>query len=101
MPRLHLTSHLRRFFPGLGEAADGAPVVDIGSGAAPMTVADLIRELDRRHKGLAGYLIDDRGALRKHVNIFIGTARVRDRENLLDAVGADDEVFVLQALSGG
>jgi hypothetical protein len=90
MPQVKFTSHLRRYFPALGE-------VSVTAG----TVAELIAELDRLHPGLAAYLVDDRGALRQHVNVFIGDALIHDRTHLLDAVAESDHVFILQALSGG
>jgi molybdopterin synthase sulfur carrier subunit len=90
MPRLRFTPHLRRFFPGLAEC-------DLPAS----TVAETIRALDQLHPGLAGYLIDDQGSLRRHVNVFVRGELVRDRVRLTDATGPDDEVFILQALSGG
>jgi hypothetical protein len=90
MPRVSFTRHLLRFFPDLREG-------DVPGG----TVAEVVAELDRRHPGLASYLVDDRGALRKHVNIFVGEEMVRDRERLSDPLSPDAQVFVMQALSGG
>jgi len=90
MPRVKFTSHLRRFFPDLDE-------VTIEAG----TIAEVVAALDRRHPGLADYLVDEHGSLRKHVNIFIGESLVADRKGLRDPVGSGDEVYVMQALSGG
>lgn len=90
MPRVQFTRHLVRFFPRLEDGEfEGA------------TVAEVVASLDRRHPGLAGYLVDDRGRLRQHVNIFLGDERVADRERLSDAVGPGVVVSVFQALSGG
>jgi len=50
---------------------------------------------------LRGYVLDDQGALRRHVNVYIGREPVRDRSRLTDAVGPDDQIYVLQALTGG
>ena len=47
------------------------------------------------------YVLDDQGALHKHVAIFLNQQLVRDRAALSDKVGEDDEIFVMQALSGG
>jgi molybdopterin synthase sulfur carrier subunit len=90
MARVVLTPHLRRFFSRLEE-------IHIVAG----TVADLVAALDGQHPGLAAYIVDERGALRRHVNIFIGEEPVRDRERLGDPLGPDDTVYILQALSGG
>lgn len=48
-----------------------------------------------------GYVLDDRGALRKHMSVFVNGEHVRDREGLSDAVSGGAEVDVFQALSGG
>ncbi len=50
---------------------------------------------------LRGYLLDDQGALRKHVNIFVDNEAINDRTGLLDRVTETSEVFIVQALSGG
>ena len=50
---------------------------------------------------LRSYLLDDQGRLRKHVNIFVNGQAVNDRIRLSDALRQDDQVFVIQALSGG
>jgi len=50
---------------------------------------------------LRGYILDDQGALRKHLAVFVDGVRVRDREHLSDALGEVSRVYVVQALSGG
>ena len=90
MAHVTFTRHLARFFPSL--AAGEVP------GA---TVREVIDELERRHPGFASYVVDETGRLRRHVNVFVGNEPLRDRERLSDALGPDDRVFILQALSGG
>ena len=91
MAQVRFTNHLKRFFPDLknGERIDG------------QTVPEVIAGLEARHPGLASYLIDERGALRRHVNIFIGDTLVSDPERLQDPVTPDSLIFIMQALSGG
>jgi hypothetical protein len=48
-----------------------------------------------------GYVLDDQGAVRPHVAIFLNQTLIRDRVGLSDPVGEDDDIFVAQALSGG
>ena len=50
---------------------------------------------------LRSYILDDQGRLRRHVNVFVAGRMVADRRSLSDAVGPEDEIYVLQALSGG
>ena len=68
---------------------------------AAATVADALAAVFARHPPLRGYVLDDQGALRKHVAIFVDGDCVRDRQALSDAVQPESEVFVVQALSGG
>jgi sulfur-carrier protein len=46
-------------------------------------------------------MLDDQGALRRHVAIYVNGRPVSDRARLTDAVAKDDEIYVFQALSGG
>lgn len=50
---------------------------------------------------LRGYVLDDQGAVRRHVAIFVDGVPIRDRRHLSDAVATESEIFVMQALSGG
>lgn len=90
MARVRFTRHLRLHFPDLRDLEVEAS-----------TLAELVRTLDRAHPGLAGYLVDERGSLRKHVNVFVNGDLLEDRAALRDRLGPGDEVFVMQALSGG
>ena len=90
MPVVQFTRHLNLHFPDLRETRVEAA-----------TLAEVVSELDSRFPGLADYLVDERGALRKHVNLFINEQLLEDRKALSDPVTAADRVFVMQALSGG
>lgn len=61
------------------------------------TVADLLRELERTQPGLGGWILDERGLVRRHINVFVnGEYGTEDTP-----VGADDRIDVLPAISGG
>lgn len=92
MAKVEFARHLFPYFPKL----QGAEVKIEAS-----TVAELVRKLDQRFPGLAFYLADERGALRRHVNIFVEEELVRDRASLSDRLQPDSRVYVMQALSGG
>jgi sulfur-carrier protein len=51
--------------------------------------------------GVRGYLLDDGGALRAHVTVFVDGVVVTDRVHLALPLAATARVDVLQALSGG
>jgi hypothetical protein len=48
-----------------------------------------------------GYVLDDVGAVRKHVALFVDNDLITDRATLTDAVGEQSTIHVFQALSGG
>jgi molybdopterin converting factor small subunit len=88
--KVHFTPALKRFVPNL----DSIEVQ--GS-----TVADVIRNVETVYPGLTDYIIEENGALRKHVNIFINDTFIHDRKTLSDIVQDTDNVYIIQALSGG
>ena len=65
------------------------------------TVAEALRAVFDELPALRGYVLDDQGAVRTHVVIFVDGISVRDRKGLSDPLRPDSEVFVMQALSGG
>jgi sulfur-carrier protein len=61
------------------------------------SVGDLLRALEQQHPALGGWILDERGEVRRHINVFVnGELGGQDTP-----VGADDRVDVLPALSGG
>jgi molybdopterin synthase sulfur carrier subunit len=63
--------------------------------------ATVLETLFRAEPSARGYVLDEQGMLRRHMVVFVGGVQVRDRDTLSDPVGPDDEVCVMQALSGG
>ena len=62
------------------------------------SVDELLTDLDRQYKGLRFRMVDEQGALRPHVRLFVNGESVRD---LKTGLSAADEVQIVQALSGG
>lgn len=65
------------------------------------TVSAVLAAVFESNPRLRGYVLDDQGALRKHMSVFVDGAQIADREGLSDPVAATSEVYVIQALSGG
>ena len=61
-------------------------------------LAELLHDLDRRHPGMRFRIVDERGAVRPHIKIFVNRAQAA---GLDVALRASDEVLVVAALSGG
>ena len=61
------------------------------------SVGELLRELERAHPATSGWILDERGALRRHINVFVnGELGAQDTP-----VAGDDRVHVIPAISGG
>ena len=65
------------------------------------TVKEVLDSYCSRHPLVRGYVLDDQGAVRRHMAIFVDGAEIRDRVRLSDTVRAEAEIYVMQALSGG
>lgn len=89
MPRVALASFLTNVCPAAGGEFPGA------------TVREVLDQLFTASPVLRTYVVDDQGAVRKHVTIFLDSTPIQDRERLSDTVRQDSELFVMQALSGG
>ncbi len=65
------------------------------------TVRQVLERYCEANPTVRGYVLDDQGALRWHVAVFVNREPIRDRVGLSDPVADGDEIFVVQALSGG
>jgi len=92
MPTVKMTSHLYRFFPHLQDRTLTAP---------PGSVADVLHAINEQAPGFTDYVLDERGAVRRHVKLCINDTIVIDRKTLADQVEDGDTLFIFQALSGG
>ena len=77
----------------LKDMADGNGSVRVGGA----TVRDSLQELESVYPRLAGWVLDETGTVRRHVNVFVGGTRVE----LDELVEDDTEITVLHAISGG
>lgn len=62
------------------------------------TLAALLDDLDRRYPGLRFRLVDEQGKIRRHMRVFVGGVQSFD---LAQALKPQDEIAIVQALSGG
>lgn len=89
MPVVSFTPNLRRHL--------ACPEVEVPAG----TVATVLERVFEENPQLRGYILDEQGRLRQHVAVFVGGELIGDRVRLSDDVSAGQDVFVMQALSGG
>ena len=62
------------------------------------SLAALLADLDSRYPGIRFRMVDEQEEIRKHMRIFINGDPVKD---LSHRIRPDDEVCIVQALSGG
>jgi sulfur-carrier protein len=89
VPTVSFTSALLRFLPVPAAQVEG------------ITVAEALAAVFASQPALRGYVLDDQGAVRRHVAVYVNGEPVRDRVRMTDPVGMHDEIYVFQALSGG
>ncbi|MFN2484196.1 MAG: ubiquitin-like small modifier protein 1 [Candidatus Limnocylindria bacterium] len=61
------------------------------------TVTELLEELERSKPALEAWILDERGVIRRHINVFVNGEQAESDT----AVGADDKIEILPAISGG
>jgi len=93
--RMHIPAALRKW-------SGGRDVVElqVASGGL-MTAAEVIETIAREFPGLRDRVLNEHGALRRHVNIFIDGENARFLGGLTAPVSPDSEVWIHPALSGG
>lgn len=89
MVKVAFTENLQRHVP--------CPPVEVRAG----TVGEALEQVFDQNPRLRGYVVDEHGALRKHVVVFADGEQIVDRVTLKDPLDANGEVYVMQALSGG
>jgi len=65
------------------------------------TVGDALAALGRKSPGALDRIMDERGEVRRHVNLFVNGENVRFLDGLGTAVPNGATIFVLAAVSGG
>lgn len=86
MPRVCVHGPLRQLAGGAGEHKLQAA-----------TVLELLRELERECPALGGWIVDERGLIRRHINVFVNGERGGEDT----VVAADARVEILPAITGG
>ena len=81
---------LRTYTDGQSEvSADGA------------TLAEVLDDLDANHAGIKSRILDDQGALRRFVNVYVGNDDVRFLDDLDTPTPDGVQISVIPAVAGG
>ncbi|GAA1927484.1 MoaD/ThiS family protein [Nocardioides hwasunensis] len=65
------------------------------------TLAAVLDDLDARYSGIRGRILDDAGALRRFVNVYVGNDDVRFLDDLATPTPDGVQVSVIPAVAGG
>ena len=65
------------------------------------TVTDALKALDAQHAGFAERLFDDKGELRRFVNVFVADEDIRFMQGIDTALDSGTTVSIVPAVAGG
>lgn len=65
------------------------------------TVGEVLKELEKRFPGLGARLFDDKGAVRRYVNVFHNDEDIRFLQELDTPVRDTDRITIIPAIAGG
>jgi len=79
-----------------------APLKDLADGHHEVTaegasVEEVLRAVERAYPRLVGWILDEQGKVRRHVNVFLNGEQVRQGA----AVAPGDRLYVLASITGG
>jgi molybdopterin synthase sulfur carrier subunit len=69
--------------------------------ASPATVGGALEALRRLHPGVLDRVLTERGEVRRHVNVFVGSESIRHTGGLATPLAEGSEVSIVPAVSGG
>jgi molybdopterin synthase sulfur carrier subunit len=65
------------------------------------TVSDLVEDLARQFPGIRERLVDDQGAIRRFVNVYVNEEDIRFLQGGETALKDGDQVSIVPAIAGG
>jgi molybdopterin converting factor small subunit len=83
----------------LAELAGGRTQLTLDESCA--TVGDALAALARKSAAVTDRVLDERGQVRPHVNVFVGEESIRFLQGLETPLGADASILIVAAVSGG
>ena len=69
--------------------------------ASGATVGEVLKNLDKSYPGIGGRLLDDKGGVRRYVNIFHNDEDIRFLKELETPVADGDKISIIPAIAGG
>ena len=88
--KVRVPTPLRRFTAGVDEVT-----------ASGDSIRAIIIDLERNHPGISERLMDDKGELRRFVNIYLNGDDIRFLNQLNSTVKDGDDISIVPAIAGG
>lgn len=65
------------------------------------SVYGVLEEIERQHPAIHRSICDETGRLRRHINLFVNSSLMRERQGLETVLESGDVITILPAVSGG
>jgi molybdopterin synthase sulfur carrier subunit len=88
--KVRVPTPLRRFTAGLDEVP-----------ASGESIREIIENLEQRHPGIRERLLDEKGELRRFVNVYLNGDDIRFLDQLNSKVKDGDDISIVPAIAGG
>ncbi len=90
MPTVYIPTPMRRFTVNNSH---------IQLGAGPITT--VFSELDAKYPGIKAQIYDEKGNIKKYVNVFVNGCDIRTLDGETTIAEENDEIHIVPALAGG
>ncbi|MCY1022823.1 MoaD/ThiS family protein [Pyxidicoccus sp. MSG2] len=90
MPTIRIPTPMRTFTSNQSEVT-----------ATGATVREVLKDLDARFPGIGARVLDERGAVRRYVNVFLNDEDIRALRELDTPVADTDRLTLIPAMAGG
>ncbi|MGD0615812.1 MAG: ubiquitin-like small modifier protein 1 [Verrucomicrobiota bacterium] len=81
----------------LRKLTNNEEVVQVNAG----TIGEAIAELQSRYPGIRDRLVDDKGDVRRFVNVYVNEEDIRFLKNQQTPLQDGDEISIIPAIAGG
>ena len=90
MAKVRIPTPLRSFTQGRDEVA-----------ITGQTIGDVLKNLEKEFQGIGDKILDEKGNIRRFINVFVGENDVRHLKGLQTEVKSDEVVSIFPAIAGG
>lgn len=90
MPTVYIPTPMRRFVVNKSH---------VQLRAGPITA--VLSELDAKHPGIKEQIYDEKGNIKKYINVFVNGCDIRTLNGETTVTEENDEIYIVPALAGG